>query len=390
MDSSIFRKACRAAARIPHMRIYDTFLFDGELDLLDHRLQETFDLVDIFVLVEATETFRGHTKRLVFREKRARFAWAAGKIRYIALDTLGPAGRSPWEREILQRNAIQLGLRDAAQEDIVLILDADEIVARSLLERLRDEGLNRPHRLAMTRHYECLDLLAPGSPCCPSRDNPFPFAFGRVRPKSWASLDATWYQCSGVVVRFEDLVGNPSSGLPPRSAYDMRRLMHAAPALDEAGRHFISTDPAARTESKLTRVSHEELADSRALMPGHLKRARRYAIHHRGWWYAEVPGGELPPDLQRLAERCPAGKRQGPLPPPALRLLMRTWAWLRCWPRLGDSFVQAVDRHFEQQLPVLAAPLLAAELLRHVSAQRKWRWLRFASPVTGDPGHSHG
>src|SRR5580658_5545912 len=118
------------------MRIFDTFLFDGELDLLEHRLRETFDLVDVFVLVEAAETFRGEKKPLVFRENRVRFAWAASKIRHVALDSLGAPGLSPWSREALQRNAIMLGLRDADPADIVLILDADEIVARPLLERL--------------------------------------------------------------------------------------------------------------------------------------------------------------------------------------------------------------------------------------------------------------
>lgn len=376
--------------RTTHMRIYDTFLFDGELDLLEHRLRETFDLVDLFVLVEAAETFRGQAKRLFFRENQSRFAWAAGKIRHVALDSLGPVGRSPWQREALQRNAIMLGLRDARPEDIVLILDADEIASRSLFDRLRSGGLDRPHRLGMTRHYEFLDVLAPGSACCPSRDAPFPFCFDRVRPESWLGLDARWYERTGVAVRFEDLTGDPDRALPARSPYDLRRLMHAAPAIEEAGRHFVSVDPAARIESKLTHVSHAELAGLRALSPSHLNSTRRYGIHHHGWWYAEAPAGPLPADLVRLAERCPSGKRREPLPRPLLRLLMRTWAWLRFWPRLGDAFVRAVDRHFERLAPILAPPLLAAELVRYISARRKWRWLRFAAPAAGDPGHSHG
>ena len=54
------------------MRIFDTFLFDGELSLLAHRLAETSDLVDVYVLVEAGETFRGEAKRLAFAEARER------------------------------------------------------------------------------------------------------------------------------------------------------------------------------------------------------------------------------------------------------------------------------------------------------------------------------
>jgi beta-1,4-mannosyl-glycoprotein beta-1,4-N-acetylglucosaminyltransferase len=372
------------------MRIYDTFPFDGELDLLDHRLHETFDLVELFVLVESAETFRGQPKRLHFKENRERFAWASAKIRHITLDTLGPAGSSPWRRQALQRDAIMLGLRDAAPDDIVLVLDADEIPSRAVLQRLRSEGLDRPHRLAMTRHYEYMDMLAPASPCCPSVETPFPFCFDRLRPPDWARLDALWHGRSGVAVRFADLCGDLDRALPARSAYDMRRLMHAAPTLKDAGRHFVSTDPSARSDSKLTHVSHAELADVRTLNRDYLQRARHYGVHHHGWWYAEAPSGAWPADLQRLAERYPAMKRQAPLPPLLLRVLLRTWAWLRCWPRLSDGLVRFVDRHFEQLAPLLAAPLLTAALLRYISARRRWRWLGLVAPATQRHGHSHG
>lgn len=371
------------------MRIFDTLLFDSELDLLEHRLRETFDLIDVFVLVEAAETFRGERKPLVFRENRNRFAWAASKIRHIALDSLGAPGLSPWRREGMQRNAIMLGLRDADPDDIILILDADEIVAAPLLESLRAEGLDRPHRLSMTRHYEYLDMLAPASACCPVADTPFPFHLGRNRPRSWDQLDALWYERTAVAARFGDLSGNPNRALPARSAYDLRRLMHLAPSLENAGRHFVSTDPGARSERKLAHVSHEELADERSLSPYHLRRARHYGVHHHGWWYAESPAGVLPPDLQRLAQRCPAAKREQRLPGRFMRLLARTWAWLRFWPRLGQGLVQTVDRHFEQLVPVLAVPLLIAELARYVSTKRQWRWLQSVCPATANPGHNH-
>jgi hypothetical protein len=72
-----------------------------------------------------------------------------------------------------------------------------------------------------------------------------------------------------------------------------------------------------------------------------------------------------------------------------MRLLVRTWAWFRFWPRLGQGLVQTVDRHFERLVPVLALPLLAAELLRYSSARWRWRWLQSACPAAPDPGHNH-
>ena len=371
------------------MRIFDTLMLDSELDLLEHRLRETFDLVDVFVLIEAAETFRGEKKSLVFRENWERFSWAAPKIRHIALDSLGAAGTLPWSREALQRNALMLGLRDAQQDDIILILDADEIVSRPLLERLRSQGLDRPHRLSMTRHYEYLDMVAPASGCCPAQDAPFPFHLNRRRPPPWDRLDDQWCARSAVAVRFVDLCGEPDRALPARSAYDLRRLLHFAPSFPEAGRHFVSTDPAARMEKKLPRVSHEELADERSLSSEHLRRVRHYGVHHHGWWYAEIPGGTLPPDLARLAQRCPGAKRERPLPGRPMRLLARTWAWLRFWPRLGQGLVVTIDRNFERLLPVLALPLLAAELSRYASAKWQWRWLQAVCPKAPNPDHGH-
>ena len=47
-------------------KIYDCFIFFNELDLLELRLEEHFDRVDIFVLCEANTTFTGRPKPLVF------------------------------------------------------------------------------------------------------------------------------------------------------------------------------------------------------------------------------------------------------------------------------------------------------------------------------------
>jgi hypothetical protein len=165
--------------------------------------------------------------------------------------------------------------------------------------------------------------------------------------------------------------------------------MPEAPALADAGRHLISTDPAARTEQKLAHVSHAELADERALSASHLARARRYGVHHHGWWFAESPAGELPADLERLARLCPSAKRQTPLPGMPVRLLVRTWAWLRFWPRLGSGLVRTIDRHFESLIPLLAAPLLLAEVIRRASVRMGWRWLRLVGTSVPDHGHGH-
>ena len=71
------------AARITPHRVWDCFLFDGELGLLDVRLSELYDVVDHFVLVEAATTPAGQPKPLYYANHKARFAKYAPKIHHI-------------------------------------------------------------------------------------------------------------------------------------------------------------------------------------------------------------------------------------------------------------------------------------------------------------------
>lgn len=337
------------------MRIFDTFPFDGELDLLEYRLRETFDLVDHFVLIEAGETYRGGAKDFAFAENEARFDWARARIRHVRLAGLGPVTATPRERAAVQRNAVRLALADAAPDDIVLLLDVDEVPSRALLERLRRGGLDRPRRLAMTRHYGFADTLGPRSPCCPDAEDPFPVAAGWSRPGGWDRLESFWHGQSGVAA--------PVRALERARAFDLRFRLPLGEPLPAAGRHFTSVDPSTRLERKLKRVFHQEYDGPRATSPEHLDRCRRYGIHHRGWWYAERPAGPLPDDIERLVRAHP-GLAAPPRPSPLARRLARSWSWLRLWKRLPDRAVAAVDRHFERLAPVLALPLLLCDLGR--------------------------
>ena len=337
------------------MRIFDAFPFDGELDLLDFHLREAFDLVDWFILIEAAETYRGAAKPFVFAGNVDRFGWARGKIRHVKLAGLGPAAATPRQRAAAQRNAVLLALADARPDDVLLLLDVDEVPSRPLLQRLRAEGLDRPRRLAMTRHYGFADTLGPRSPCCPDPADPFPAAGARHRPGPWDRLDQCWHGHSGVATPIRGLVGT--------TPFQLRFGLPLAEPIAGAGRHFTSVDPSTRLERKLGRVFHEEWDGPRERSPDHLRRCRRHAVHHRGWWYAERPSGPMPEDLERLLRDHP--QLASPPPPPALaRRLVRSWAWLRLWKRLPDRAVAAVDRHFERLAPLLAVPLLLLDVAR--------------------------
>jgi beta-1,4-mannosyl-glycoprotein beta-1,4-N-acetylglucosaminyltransferase len=347
----------------PPTRIYDTFLFDGELDLLQHRLRENYDHTDVFVLVEAAQTYRGEPKPLHFELNRARFAWASSKLRAVKLNALGGSAAEPRVRAEVQRNSILLGLYDAAPTDVVLLLDADEIPSEALLRKLRADGLQEPHRLQMTRHYQKLNILAPASTCCIDRQLPFAFATGRHQPPTWNTTGDLWSGRSGVATPVRCF--QKEGGISP---YALRFGVTARHVLKDAGRHLTVVDPSASLSRKLGRVFHAEWATELGTYLPHLLRCEEHAVHHRGWWYAELLDGTLPPDLARLASACPAVKRTTPLLPVWKRRLVRTWAWFRVWRGWPAPWVRFIDRNFEVLLIALALPLTVIEFARFILA----------------------
>ena len=112
-------------------KIIDCFTFYNELDMLEFRLMELNDVVDIFVIVEATTTHSGLPKELNFHKNKHRFLNWLPKIHYYVVDNL-PKGNSSshdWFREEYQRDAIKFALTQISPNpnDTILISDLDEI-----------------------------------------------------------------------------------------------------------------------------------------------------------------------------------------------------------------------------------------------------------------------
>lgn len=110
-------------------RLFDCFTFFNELDLLEIRLETLDPVVDFFVIAEAPITYRADPKPLYFELNKQRFAKFLPKIRHIIVDDL-PTEKGfdqNWQRETLQRAALERGLADAGDDDIVMLSDLDEI-----------------------------------------------------------------------------------------------------------------------------------------------------------------------------------------------------------------------------------------------------------------------
>lgn len=127
--------------------IYDCFTFFNELDLLRLRLHELDEVVDKFVLVEATRTFQKKAKPLYFQENKHLFKRFEHKIIHIVVDkypTFWKKLRVPnaWDYDNHQKEQILKGLKDCQPDDIIIISDLDEIPrAEKVKEFAHTEGI---------------------------------------------------------------------------------------------------------------------------------------------------------------------------------------------------------------------------------------------------------
>jgi len=125
-DSELFDQ--RNICKISDMKIYDCFTFYNELDILEMRLNILDSDVDYFVLVEATTTYSGKEKKLIYDENKFRFKKFENKIIHIIVRDMPEVTKeNRWELESFQRNAIMRGLTKCSPDDVIMISDVDEI-----------------------------------------------------------------------------------------------------------------------------------------------------------------------------------------------------------------------------------------------------------------------
>ena len=116
-------------------KIYDCFTFYNEFDLLDLRIAEMYDHVDYMVLVEADHTFQNEPKHFNFKHRMKEYEHLE-KLIYIGVEDM-PLSPDPWTNERHQRDSIMLALDEAADDDLIIISDIDEILRPSTIAELR-------------------------------------------------------------------------------------------------------------------------------------------------------------------------------------------------------------------------------------------------------------
>ena len=147
------------------MRVFDSFRFYNELELLEVRLNVLNDVVDYFVLTESPVTISGNEKPLYYLENKDRFEKFNHKIihnvvkeipnnfsDYIEKKKYHTAYKSidsncgqpyidipiRYQRDIFSRNSTVYGILDGKvqDDDLIITSDADEIINPLVLEDL--------------------------------------------------------------------------------------------------------------------------------------------------------------------------------------------------------------------------------------------------------------
>jgi len=158
------------------MRVFDSFIFFNELDLLELRLNILNDVVDHFIITESPWTVSGNAKPLYYQENKERFSKFHHKIIHNITEEIPndyseymdkkkyhtPMGGNDlngtpykeypirFQRAIFNRDssiygAVNFGIKD---DDIILTSDADEIINPLVLKDLSWFDSNN--------HYVCL------------------------------------------------------------------------------------------------------------------------------------------------------------------------------------------------------------------------------------------
>ena len=143
-------------------KVVDVFPFNGELDMLELKLEAMASWVDRFVIVEGSRTFTGLPKTLSFPDAAERFRPYLDKIVYRPVEAFPAYLTSAWAREFYQRDQALHALAGiCADDDVVIISDVDEIVYEAAVRAF--EGNVAGADLRTSRYFLNYERLQDGT-----------------------------------------------------------------------------------------------------------------------------------------------------------------------------------------------------------------------------------
>ena len=134
-------------------KIIDCFLYNGEDEILDLRIQELDSIIDEFWIIEGEYTFTGIPKELKFKKQALSRKWPLSKIKYYPYSPQSPLSDDPWANELAQRNHIGSLIDECNSDDLILFSDVDEIPKPEAVLTARIDVWSQCFGFEMSTHY---------------------------------------------------------------------------------------------------------------------------------------------------------------------------------------------------------------------------------------------
>jgi hypothetical protein len=234
-------------------RVYDCFLYNGEVQVLEIRLHELANVVYRFVIVESDATFRGVHKTPAFDPLDPRITPFAGEIRYVLVEDLPRTG-DPAKLEAWQRNAILRGVPDAAAEDLVLISNVDEIPRAAAVRDIAQDGGSGIFGLQLASYSFFVDCRNVGDPASAST-------------RTVAAKRSDFERVAPNDLRYGVRKGGIRARMLPEAGWHFSHLV------DEAGvrRKLAPTSPQQDHNDRLLSINNSRIASCRGDLFGRLR-----------------------------------------------------------------------------------------------------------------------
>jgi len=141
--------------------IFDTFMYNGEEDILDIRLNTLAEIVDKFIILESPRSHSLLSRELEYPKQKERFKKFKDKISYYSVDYCKNDNflLNDWTgREVIEN--ILINNHNLKNDDIIIHGDLDEIIRLEVLKKYISVNLQsqKPYTFMIDSRQLCLDL----------------------------------------------------------------------------------------------------------------------------------------------------------------------------------------------------------------------------------------
>ena len=226
-------------------KIIDCVTFYNEVEIIKFRLNYLKDIVDYFVISEATKTHSGKDREVVFPTIREELPDdIKDKIVYVLVEDMpsGDGDTYNWNRENHQRNCISRAFHEMPLEDddYIMVSDVDEIPRKSALLEVKETN-------PQAFHLDCY------------------FFYFSIQQQLFEAEDkpCIWGSPRGIKFGYYKQIGISCDNIRNTSKYMTQFLTQG---IDNGGWHLSYFGGYDRVKTKLESYAHQEFNDPNFVM----------------------------------------------------------------------------------------------------------------------------